>query len=847
MGKAVLNALAGNDAASKEVRKILEQLLGDIARSNGLGTIKKDTYETPTTDVKEVGSGGAGSGDGSGGGGNADATTVASSYIDGITDFRDDKLNAVAGGDISVLGLDRDSVSDEDYAMIVAMAASKIQELKDSAGMFATEDGDGDKNVDDDSDDSPSKRLYNERKDISINGTPDPFYSTFEGKRGRKKPHTAGTLEARARLKWAVDHKVNDFIDSGALARLWSYLSRNGQQLPVRIIANPHYKKDNLDSNPFVQKRDAVQNKFGIAPTAVLAVEIDEEARKILAPFFDPNTGFMSDDSLVSIEENGKTTQYQVIGWFDTKPNAAYNLSAKESDKLPETEKRARIIWEHAINRSIIPQYSDDLNNNVQIGDEGKWYVAHLPGAAETESGVSMGERITATLNYIMPGRKNLPKPLNEGDKYKKVPLLQSLKQYKDYGGRIHFALVTREQTYMTANAPDFSQLEHGAPMGSLWMATQNANGTWSWTYLTVGTAKEFDWEGNKDSATVKKFDEALRKIFAPAKATREENQKAMEDRIRGTRELDEIFYLGHGNTFSVAFEHGDPVLLIAGIPVRGRDDAIRVLREREVRFQIGVEAVEDRNLETINELINIGVLTSEMESFVRFNSNIGIDFMDDTDSSGNPIDIQSRHSNTSSVALDFNEEAVVSGGRIDNSIRIGRTGYTIRDGNVYRIGNDAPIEDRVLIAQVKVLDELIRLRKENRLDEFNGEHLEFTLEGKSHTDLYQKEVNGVTVRVRRLGNEGDKFFLVHDNMWWDAFAEAAREQMTEKAKAGTRQPETDMTPGEERALLDKEFEERTGGKINPPQRKQRRGRRIKTEQDIRIKELEQENDLDCD
>lgn len=847
VGRAILNALMGNEAASKEARKILEQLLGDVARSAGLGTIKKETYEVPSVDIKETGSGG---GDGSGGG-NADAVTVATAYIDSITDFKDNNLNAVANGDVSVLNINRDDISDTDYAKIVALAAAKIKSLKAASGMFATEDGSGDSNVDDDSDDSPSKRLYNQRKDTSISGTPDPFYSTYEGKRGRKKPYNSQDIKTQAKLEWMVNHKVNEFIDSGALARLWSYWSRKGEQLPIRIIANPHYKKNNLESNPFVVKRDAAQNVFHIAPTAVLAVEIDEETRKVLAPFFDPNTGFMTDDSLVSVEDGGVTTQYQVIGWFDTKPNAAYNLDSNNTDKLPEVEKRSRLIWEHAINRSIIPQYSEDLNNSVEFTDEGKWYVAHLPGAADTEGNTSKGERIAVTLNYIMPGRKLLPKPLNEGDKYTKFPLLQSLKQYKDYGGRTHFALVTREQTYMTANAPDFSQLEHGAPMGSLWMATQNANGTWSWTYLTIATANEFDWEGNKDSDIVTKFRKAIEeKILAPTKATREENQRVMEDRIRGTRELDEMFYLGHGNTFSVAFENGEPVLLIAGVPAHSVDDAIRILKERKVRFQIGVEAVEDRELKTITEFINTGVLSSEMESFVRFNANIGIDFMDDTDADGNPIDLQSMHQDNNAVAIDFNEEVVASGGRIENSIRVGRYGYTIKDGNVYLIGNDSPIEDMVLIAQVKVLDELIRLRENNRLDEFNGEHLEFSLEGKSHTDLYEKEVGGVTVRVRRLGSEGDKFFLVNDNIWWDAFSEAAREQMKERAAASTRQPQREMTPGEEREILDKEFEERTGGKINPPkkkERKPRRGKKPRTAQDIEIKQIEEENELDCD
>lgn len=821
LAKEILKQVSGNPRAEALARAILEEKLKDIATSNGLGTI-------PGAGEGEGGSteGGEGTGGGEGsGGGNITQTQLLDAVLDKITDINDTTLNKIANGDFS----DYPEIGAEDQLSLSKKAADILSALKKKLG--AWRDPADDAGIIDDSLDTSEgevdetdPRRIRAKQDFkamdtgSISGSKFSVYSVPDLKRGVVRKFISKNSGTNATLNWMRKHRVQEFIDSGALAKLESEYKKKGQKLPIYFIGNPHFVENNLDANPFAT---AYTDKDGNTKTAVnllLAIEMNDENREILKAY--ENAGVFSSESFVTVNDNGEQVQYQVIGelWNPTPSEVK-----KGGEEYQAVKSNSNLIWEHAVRDSIFPQYEADVRkaSTAAFGNEGRWYVGKIHPQStgeESETDVEAGERMHTSLNYIMSGR-NETRAAGKG--YEKIPLSESMRDYNSVGGEHYFALPIADETvYSSADSPEMNP-GINAPQGSLWMATREANGAWAWTYITIARTDEFNFEQQKYTALVKNINAALDVIFAPNPPAGNKLlvSQDIKKRIGACRALDNMIYLGVGNTFSVAYHAGGPVLYVGGAVCSSKEEVFRALTAGKYRFQVSIDTVNDND--AMNDLIEAGVLRSEMRSFIRRGASIGVNFMSDKDADGNPVQIHEVGSKQGIARTAGQNTALAYGysnGSVSN-VRIGQAGYRLNeDGSVTRMTTATRpgerVTDKTIVAQVKAVAELMSAG-DDALNDYSGKAWTVQRDNKQYTELYEKEVDGIIVRMTRRGKNG-AIQLVYSNAEWEALSSVATPVGNNYSE-----PEVPVSDAEDLAALnakrDKQLAEEQGGTVTPP------------------------------
>ena len=441
----------------------------------------------------------------------------------------------------------------------------------------------------------------------------------------------------------------------------------------------------------------------------------------------------------------------------------------------------------------------------------------------------SQGERMFTNLNYIMSGRNEVKK-IGQTE-YTKKPLANSLKAYTDYGGKYYFRLsvngIDNQKLAQTAGAPAWADSIY-APPGSLWIATTEANGAWSWSYVTIARAnpEEFDFEANKNTALVRRIDEA---IDAALNKDESYNKDIFSKRLEGIKMLRDIFYFGDGNNIVLDFSNG-PALVVAGQYCKEKEDVYRALQNGNYRFQVSVAALNDTA--RMNELIQAGVLRSEMESFVRMGATVGVEFMTDKDADGNettlhPVKSGKNVARTSGSSIVFgsSENGVIS------NVRIGEAGYAIDgSGKVFRMASKlrrgTEVEDDVLVAEVKAVAELLTLEGQNA--PYPGR--KWIISDKyQYTELYERVIGDKVVHMKREGKNGAFELVFSDQLWKDIMdadiAKLVGPQFTRPEEA----PKADNGPSdvEMYKAFGADAAQREGGQqVDIPDRRSRGGRR---------------------
>ena len=771
IGRALLNAVQGQPDSEAMVRSMLSELLGDRAQAAGLGVLPGGGPGPGTGS-----GGGQGGGQGSGGG-TGDGTQTKEQIRKDIDDFiakETDRNNTVLNNLANGIFTDYPDVFDDnEKAEIAANALAKLTDLKRKAGIIVDA---GDAPVQNDDKDPIAKaRARDEFMKMdtgSISGSHPSVYDTNLLPKGVAKRNTKGGEGVQATIDWMMNHNVQDFIDSGALAYLeQKYEKTYNKKLPIYFIANPHYVENNIRTNPFVVKSDT---KYKVAPNVLLAVEMNDENRVWLHGFED--NGVFGDSTLVTVNDNGHNTQYQVIGemWSPTPKEIEAHKNDGYGQAYQNVRTEAQRIWEHAIANSILPHYNDDVKKNRDFSDEGRWYVARIhPTAATQESDIkdadwSAGDRMYTTLNYIMSGRNMTRASENAG--YEKIPLASSLSDYMSYGGEVHFAIpTTKDGIKYSAGSPKLHE-SISAPFGSLWMATREANGAYAWTYVTVAQADEFDFEANANTGLVQRINRVIDLMLAPqnGSVSKSERKKDFESRLRGARELSSIFYMGEGNTVALDFSNG-PAAVVGGVYCKTRDEVISALISGKYKFQVDADSL---NSLLDGELLKAGVLRSEMRSFIRRGATIGVNFIVDTDENGNSVAPYVRQS-IGSIARTAGDNVAPTFATFERGIanvRIGEAGYRLSaDGTVRRMSSrlraGEEVTNKVTVAEVKAIAELISSDQSGAV--YPGRR--WIIDDKyQYTEMYERDINGVTVHIVRRGKKSAYEIVFSDTEWKD-------------------------------------------------------------------------------
>lgn len=730
-------------------------------------------------------------------------------YINSVADINDSTLIDYSLGNFVDLNL-----TEDEKFQLVELAIKRLQYLKEQAGLLAENiDGFGREELGTDSDDDASDparvRAHQEFVTMdteSVRGAQVSEYDQRELRKGRVRKFTASNPGVRATIEWKRKHHVQQFIDSGALATLEQEYAKNGKQLPIFFLGNPHFLENNLENNPFVTSYPGHPEYQNVAANVVLAIEMTDENRKKLVDY--EQAGIFSEDTLIEVDG----VKYQVIGeLWNPSPKDIANKPESEREGYERVKAESNRIWDYAMKLSILPRYASDKEKVGEAGfpPDGKWYVARVPQTASSKGESTAAEetpeekvRIYTTLNYIMSGRNETRAP--GSNEYQKIPLLQSLTDYRNLHGEIAFAMSTKDGVITSANVAFPPSIK--APKGSLWIATREANGQWAWTYVTIARTDEVNLIDFQNTEYGKIMKDALEEIFAPTIATDSPYRKSdFLARVRSTTMLCSMFYLGKNNVIHFAFVNGRPALYVGGALCYSADEVLQALQTGKYRFQVSADDLHQNY--TIARLVESGILMTEMRSFIRKGASIGVNFLSDKDIDGNTITPRPRQAaGTVGRTAGSNRSDVV--GAFSNgisNIRIGNAGYQLsQEGRVYRMGaNNRPGEevlDRVTVAQVKALSELIQSGGSNyrgkhfiveqslprivtqtvkNTDKKTGKTINETIkktvsEPLQYAELYEREIDGVTVRMQRRGKNG-AFQILYSDAEWDALMEVAR------------------------------------------------------------------------
>ena len=768
-----------------------------------------------------------------------------------------------------------DLLTDNEKLALVAQALQKIDELKARRGEIAdSEEDDVDKsylNTDPKDESDPrrvqAKKEFKDRDTRSIRGSVVSVYNTTELPNGIAIPFEASHPGTKATIDWFNKHHVQEFIDSGALAKLYQMYKDRGEDLKIHFIANPHLIKDNLDVNPFATP-PSKNSKYPVSMDIVLAIEMSDENREALGKF--EEQGVFSEDTLITIQEGDREVKYQPIG-------EVWNPTQKFVDGNPEytpVKENANKIWDYAVARSILPHYQADVAKDASAFDrEGRWYVAKIHPETK-ESDISSqdwneGEPLYTTLNFVGSGR-NMTRTITDRS-YHKHPLSETMTEYNNLGGEHHFAMATHGRGVVTTqDAPEFP-VSINAPAGSLWMATQTANGSWEWSYITIASTDEFNFNDENNPMALMMRD-TLDKILAPypQNATKEVHAKDFLRRAQACKDLRRLIYFGSGNDVTVHYDNGRVFANIAGMQVESVEQAISAIRAGRFRFQVDVNKLD--NEPVMRNLINSGILQSEMRSFIRRGANIGINFLVDRDADDNLVDVHPAESTEESfyrtpgqrdddVSAAFEvRDSVVSG-----NIRLGNNGYNINaDGTVTTRGTAVSpgqqVEDPVTVAYVKAFAELLRLEQEGALDTFTGDSYVVSNDHE-YMELYSKNIDGVEVHIVREGRNGSFKPAFSDRVWNDTLSYA---KVMGTPRSGATQGEAPAVTEEERRELD-EIQAAEQGGTNAERQTRKPGthktradhlrevgqktgsrKRTRTRQQIDIEQSKLEEEEDC-
>ena len=778
IAKRLLEGIDGNKDAEKLVRNVLESIMADKAQASGLGTIEDDD------EGEDEGGGEEGGGSGGGSGGISMAAHLEE-LIKKIQDENDTTLGAISSGDFSAYpGISREDMSRLQELAMVQLAAlrAKRKSSASNAGLDA-----GRKSMESTSEsDADKERRHKEFVALdtsSIRNGAISVYNYKAAEQGVFRKDNSGELRTRAKRSWYIKHCMQQFIDTGALAELSAaYEKKNpGKRLPIYFLANPVLHENNIENNPFTTASNI---------DIVLAVEADDFFKETLSKYLNAeNPKFGTEDSFITVGEGESAVKYQVIGEvFNPTPDFIEKSEAKGDKGYDVVKQQAqKMIYNYAVTASIKPQYKVELDKAGvnAFPAEGKWYVAKVhpsvdaAGTDEKAPDLSTGERLYTTLNYIASGRNETR--ANEGDEYKKIPLSETLKEYAEYGKPYHFALILPDETITTDGAPDIVTSGIDAPAGSLWMATQEANGAWAWTHVFIAQADEYNFEGNKDTVIMQAFDGIVNTILkesVPEKGGYE-SAEVFSNRLGACKALSDMFYFGKGNAVRVYVPEGGgkPSVYIGGAECRSKQEVISALKDQKVRFQVDIAAVRDR--EDLEVLIDSNVLMSEMRSFIRKGANLGVNFLEDTAADGQKVSPYPRDSKLP-IARTAGSERVYARRTSKSNIIIGKTGYKINeDGTVSKMGPRGTalevVEQKETVAQVKALAELMdALKDENLLNEYAGKRWIVDRDGLQYTELFEREIDGIKVRMQRRGKNIAVKPLT-SSVEWDALMEVAQ------------------------------------------------------------------------
>ena len=794
------------------------------------------------------------------------AATAAQAINDAEVDT-DPDLIAIAGGDFSSFP----EVKDQGQKVaLMSAAGNKLMQLRRESGDAAVGFDDGKEaelsksNLNPDEKPTTDERQAmrkkaNEHLEMgSFKITPFQVYSYGKAKIGQKVVYSPmkdssfrGDDKTRVRteatLNWFRTHGVQEFIDSGALAALQrAYREEHGEDLPIYFLANPDWKKGNLANNPFVEfvSSDAKGNvTYNI--NMVMAVEMNDENMEFIEDFFSKKgldvPGAVDKRNFIAVKDSaGNDVQYQVIGVIDQQsPQEIERLHPAEEDPVTNAGYKAvrtysNWAWEYTIGRTkddgIRGKYEQDKKDGVTFPNEGKWYVAEHPQPVEEGD-----NRVYTTLNYIQSGRNEtreagIQAAKDEPGKHK-IPLRESLRTYdaiwsRDNDGRLvpggrYFAIATNDgMKYSSENAladkAKFPDHIH-APLGSLWMATREANGAWAWTYVTIAQTNDasLSWDGTRQNFILKQ----LEKVFDASDSVN------ISDRIRAAHNIQSILYLGPDNRIDFGFDEGKFALNIAGAVCTNVAEAVTVLTNKPYRFQVSV-ADDLQDEDRMQDLIDSGVLSSEMRSFIRIGASAGVNFLVFTDEKGERINQAYPAHSSENKAITAGQDASITAvrdGSISN-VRIGDYGYKLKeDGSVVLMGQNGADGESVTnpgtVAMVKGIVELMQLQKTNRFDQYGGKRYVFedTAAGYTtgYTELFEKEIDGITVRLSKEGKSGS-IQPVSDLMWNSMIKEAKEVGITFRKR--------EISDAELMAQFDKVMAEEEGGK--PKEKRKEKGRR---------------------
>lgn len=786
---------------------------------------------------------------------------------------------------------------------IIMAAKARIAELEEDARRRADNSSDLAGRIALGTDDKTEQEKSEAHKDFvamdtaSINGVPFSVYDQNELRHGKAKPFTSTNPDTNATLHWMREHKTQEFIDSGALATLVTAYAQTKGQLPIFFLANPHLLENNTHNNPFVVGYDAGNGKTGKAVQVMLAVEIDSAARNILKKYFAGNSeaGFIKEDMLIEVE--GK--KYFVIGEMQQmSPEQIAKKPASEQEAYRNVKKEAQRIWDFTVKDSIMKKYDDDA---AKIGEggfpaTGKWYVASWnyqseEKKGETQSSAGRGKkeqteggdsRLFTTLHHIMSGRNHTREV--GSDEYQRLPLRETMREYRALGKGRYFALVTGDGIITSEGAPAFPR-EIAPAFGSLWMATEEANGKFAWTYVTVNRSGEMDFS-DKNNYFSTKLDEALAILFKSSDSTAERTQRLanFHEKKEACDKLSDLFYLGKGNRIRFAYDSDGVVLYVGGQRCTMYDAAgnksieafrqhvVEALQKGNYRVSVTVEDVssdgygENTSTEVLDALIAAGALSSEMRSFIRVGASFGINFMTNDEQIGVKPRPVSYNKDVARTAGENNSLAFYRTADGVANIRLGDKRYFLTpDGKVYLQRADgsqgSEVRSRATVAQVKALEEL--MSDPELKNEYAGEHWVIS-DNKQHTDLFERTINGITVHIVRRGENG-AFTVMFDDKTWNglltkakldaALTEEAEQQTDEQPSEPTEQSSAANTKSSEateenpvpESTQPTEETQSSGDEVRFGGRGPRRGRRqAETPQSEERKDEEEQTTEDC-
>lgn len=757
MGQDMLDTFMGSQEAHDMLRSVILDKLGNKAQSVSSGTVPQTNQQANQQANQQTQSQ------------PQQPSQPQESEYDKLTkrivnavSLRNIFLNDILAGNFSKYG----NFTEQERQDLFNLALQKEKELKEARGMIATSDDEAVEkasiqDIDNQPIDNQQRRTANEefkRKDTkTVRGSQFSFWDIPSLVKGIVKRFVGKKAGVNDTMNWYDAHHVQQFIDSGALALLEEHHRINGKRLPVYFLGNPHFVENNTALNPFATEK---------TKNVVFAVEMTKENRDLLAKH--EKAGVFTDSTLIEVE--GK--KYQVLGVM---PDYAATLDFEEAKADPESYEKsvneAGSMWEATMQNSILQQYQADTANggDINFPREGRWYIAK-----------SGDEPVSTTINYISSGRNETRV---EGGDYTRHSVKEALSEYKALGGEVHFALhkdpLSETPIVTTPGAPEFPK-DINAPVGSLWMATREANGQWAWTYITVARTNEFDFEANKDSVTVKSINKAFDVLFEKVNVYDDaQRQIAFDEKLQAVRALQSMIYLGVNNRISFEIlPDGNVHAYIGNMPCDSMEEAINILKKNKYRFQVDSIKVEHDDLK---RLIDDGILRTEMRSFVRKGASFGVNYLSDKD-------------NTSQTAFTAGQDNATENTSSAENIRIDDVGYTVMpDGTVYMTGSNGTVGQQVddpgLVAQVKALEEAVSLLDPNPqspnilLKQRHSDQWFALYPGRSwridskneYIELFEREIDGVKVRMIKRGENG-AILPLYDDAEWNQLVSSAEE-----------------------------------------------------------------------